>query len=233
MITSIRSPLSMPSFSSSPLGRTRVSSHKFFAHPTTCRSILAFLAPRRSAQTRQHASPCAIAPPLAARSHSRGTFAARSHSRGTFAAQIPIAEPAARPTERTSRDFVPWRFSDAGRRSAWLDRRCRRPKTCTKGAVRYPARALSQFRSTPISRPNGPALRGLLSAKPDSCIAARRVLFDHLVGATKQRKREGDAERLSGLEVDRQLDRGRLLDRYIAGLGPSQNLDELAGQLTE
>jgi hypothetical protein len=26
---------------------------------------------------------------------------------------------------------VPWRFSDAGYRSAWLDRRCRRPKTCT------------------------------------------------------------------------------------------------------
>ena len=34
--------------------------------------------------------------------------------------------------ERTSRDFVPWRFSDAGYRSAWLDRRCRRPKTCTQ-----------------------------------------------------------------------------------------------------
>ena len=29
------------------------------------------------------------------------------------------------------RDFVPWRFSDAGRRSASLDHRCRRPKTCT------------------------------------------------------------------------------------------------------
>jgi hypothetical protein len=27
---------------------------------------------------------------------------------------------------------VPWRFSDAGYRSAWLDRRRRRPKTCTK-----------------------------------------------------------------------------------------------------
>jgi hypothetical protein len=99
------------------------------AHPTTCRSILAFLAPSRSAQTRRHASPCAIAPPLAA----------RSHSRGTLAAQIPIAEPAARPTERTSRDFVPWRFSDAGRRSAWLDRRFRRPKTCTKPAQKKPA----------------------------------------------------------------------------------------------
>jgi len=36
-----------------------------------------------------------------------------------------------RPTERISRDFVPWRFSDAGRRSVGLGRRSRRPKTCT------------------------------------------------------------------------------------------------------
>src|SRR5882762_10456330 len=32
----------------------------------------------------------------------------------------------------TSRDFVPWRFSDAGRRSAWIASSCRRPKTCTR-----------------------------------------------------------------------------------------------------
>src|SRR6267378_1081622 len=31
----------------------------------------------------------------------------------------------------TSRDFVPWRFSDAGRRSAWIASSCRRPKTYT------------------------------------------------------------------------------------------------------
>jgi hypothetical protein len=31
----------------------------------------------------------------------------------------------------TSRDFVPWRFSDAGRRCASRARHCRRPKTCT------------------------------------------------------------------------------------------------------
>jgi len=37
-----------------------------------------------------------------------------------------------RPTERISRDFVPWRFSDAGRRSVGLGRRSRRPKTCTE-----------------------------------------------------------------------------------------------------
>jgi hypothetical protein len=31
----------------------------------------------------------------------------------------------------TSRDFVRWRFSDAGRRSAWIASSCRHPKTCT------------------------------------------------------------------------------------------------------
>jgi hypothetical protein len=98
----------MPSFSSPPLGRTRVSSHKFFSRPTNNRSILAFLASQHSAQARQHAAPCAINLPLAA----------RALARGMFTAQIPIAEPAARPTERTSRDFVPWRFSNAGHQSA-------------------------------------------------------------------------------------------------------------------
>jgi hypothetical protein len=96
------------------------------------RSILAFLASQRSAQARPHPMPCAINLPLAA----------RSHARGMFAAQIPIAKPAARPTERPSRDFVPWRFSDAGCRSAWLDRRTpasenlhmSRHMQCSKGA---------------------------------------------------------------------------------------------------
>jgi hypothetical protein len=37
-----------------------------------------------------------------------------------------------------SRDFVPWRFSDAGHRSAQLDRRRRHPKTCTRSAISYP-----------------------------------------------------------------------------------------------
>src|SRR6266576_6923242 len=35
----------------------------------------------------------------------------------------------------TSRDFVPWRFLDAGRHSAWKGSSCRRPKTRTKPEV--------------------------------------------------------------------------------------------------
>jgi hypothetical protein len=37
----------------------------------------------------------------------------------------------AAPPPHTSRDFVPWRFLDAGRKSAWKGSSCRRPKTCT------------------------------------------------------------------------------------------------------
>ena len=35
----------------------------------------------------------------------------------------------------TSRDFLPWRFSNAGRMSTWTISPCRRPKTCTKPEV--------------------------------------------------------------------------------------------------
>jgi hypothetical protein len=40
-----------------------------------------------------------------------------------------------RSPEAYSRDFVPWRFSDAGQPSAWLDHSCRRPKTCTRADI--------------------------------------------------------------------------------------------------
>src|SRR5260221_6906854 len=49
----------------------------------------------------------------------------------------PISEQ--RPRHRrcpTSRDFVPWRFSDAGRHSSWIASSCRHPKTCTTTAIK-------------------------------------------------------------------------------------------------
>ena len=44
--------------------------------------------------------------------------------------QIPIASAA--PPPPTSHDFVPWRFSDAGRPSAWMASSCRRPRNLHK-----------------------------------------------------------------------------------------------------
>src|ERR1700675_4289278 len=43
-------------------------------------------------------------------------------------------------------------------------------------------------------------------------------LLDHLVGGGQQRFRDGEAEGLSGLKVDDQLEFGRLLDGQIRGL---------------
>jgi hypothetical protein len=51
----------------------------------------------------------------------------------TYRSKISIA-PAALPLH-TSRDFVPWHFLHAGRRSAWIASSCRHPKTCTKPEV--------------------------------------------------------------------------------------------------
>jgi hypothetical protein len=47
---------------------------------------------------------------------------------------------AAAPPPHTSRDFVPWRFLDAGGHSAWKGSSCRRPKTCTTADIRQRGR---------------------------------------------------------------------------------------------
>src|SRR5229473_1628650 len=41
--------------------------------------------------------------------------------------------------------------------------------------------------------------------------------FDYLVGAAKQRQRDGEAKRLGSLQIDDQLDLGRPHDRQVAG----------------
>ena len=58
--------------------------------------------------------------------------------------------------------------------------------------------------------------------------AARLVSssFDHLIGPTEYRLRDRQAERLGGLEVDDQLDFGRLLDWQVGWLGASRETME-------
>jgi hypothetical protein len=58
----------------------------------------------------------------------------------------------------------------------------------------------------------------------DSCTAAYRTLFDHLVGLGEQRGRHGEAEAVSSLHIDHQLELGRLLDRQVRRLCTLEDL---------
>jgi len=55
------------------------------------------------------------------------------------------------------------------------------------------------------------------SLAPLECLLMRR-LFDHLVGARKQRRRHSKAKGLSHLKIDHQLGFSRLDDRQVGGL---------------
>src|SRR6516164_2501853 len=69
--------------------------------------------------------------------------------------------------------------------------------------------------------------------KADICSAANSSLFDHLVGAGKQRLRHGESERLRGLEIDYKLVlRGRL-HREIARLLALENAIDIVGRAPE
>jgi hypothetical protein len=58
------------------------------------------------------------------------------------------------------------------------------------------------------------------------------TLFDHQVGAPKQRKRYGKAERLGGFQIDDQLDLGGLLNWKIAWLFTLENTGGVSSEQT-
>jgi hypothetical protein len=58
-------------------------------------------------------------------------------------------------------------------------------------------------------------------------------LFDHLVSDAEQPRREGEAERLCGLEVDDQLVLGWLLNRQIGWLGALEDAVDVPCRLAE
>jgi len=88
------------------------------------RPILSFYP--QIARSHRRMRPCSAARPIAA-------TASIQPQQAPTCGKIPITHAA--PPTLTSRDFVPWRFSDAGRRSAWIASSCRHPKTCTLAVI--------------------------------------------------------------------------------------------------
>src|SRR5437870_754166 len=56
--------------------------------------------------------------------------------------------------------------------------------------------------------------------------------FDDLIGASKDRLRYGEAECLGGLEIDDQLEFGRLLDWQVGRFGAFEDLSDVTAGLT-
>ena len=57
------------------------------------------------------------------------------------------------------------------------------------------------------------AVAAVKCQKATYAVQQNNALFDHLVGGGEQRRGHGQAERLSGLEVDYEFEFGRLNDR--------------------
>src|SRR5215469_8125116 len=68
---------------------------------------------------------------------------------------------------------------------------------------------------------------------PPWFVLPRGPSLDNLVGADQQRLGDRQAERLGGLGIDDQLERGGLLDREVPRLGTLQNLVHVAGGAVE
>ena len=58
-------------------------------------------------------------------------------------------------------------------------------------------------------------------------------LLNQLIRSEEERLRDREAERLGGLEVDEQMDLGRLLDRQVGGLGAIEVLVRIGGGPTK
>src|SRR6266850_7458581 len=67
----------------------------------------------------------------------------------------------------------------------------------------------------------------------DLVVGAPLRSLDHLICPLPERRRDREAEGLGGLEVDNQIELGRLLDRKIGGLRTFANLGHIRGGMSD
>ena len=100
----------------------------------------------------------------------------------------------------TSRDFVHWRFSDAGRRSAWIASSCRRPKTYTNPdsctATKRGIYSITYRRTRARAHSGNPAFRRP-SINSFKCDCLRRPILADIVKAGSVSSRRAAASRAS------------------------------------
>jgi hypothetical protein len=79
------------------------------------------------------------------------------------------------------------------------------------------------FRSTTINRYTRDLWRISTLPQAESCVAAKSLLFDHLIGPGQQCRRDFKAKHLRGLEVDHKLEFGWLYYWQVCWLRPFQD----------
>src|SRR5690348_14288192 len=81
-------------------------------------------------------------------------------------------------------------------------------------------------------RTRGMTMAGARSSAATSSFvdAITALLFDDRGRAQEQRRRNGDVQRLGGLEIDRQLERGRLLHGQVPRPRALEDLVDVAGR---
>ena len=76
----------------------------------------------------------------------------------------------------------------------------------------------------------GPAQQAAAGGAPPRSVTAIASI-DDLVGAGEEQSRHGEAERFGGIEIDDQLESGRLLNRQVGRLGAVEDLSGINADL--
>src|SRR5262249_36350761 len=138
---------------------------------------------------------------------------------------------------KSSASPAPQRYSIRTLRPTVQPNSCR---PCRNAALRAcpSASSAARFTSTPIRRIRSPCCARAASghttaAPPSSVMKSRASSLDHLVGEQLQRVGHLDAEQSRRLQVDDELELGRLQDRQVCGLCALKDLTGVDADLTK